>query len=1459
MANQTCDRADNTFGPKIRGCRDGTDFTLLFEQSVFSLLPSVCFLGCALYRYFQLVKRDKVLKCSVDGLMLAKGAAITTLGGLQIALIVLYALPGGDMTRASRPSAVVGFLVILALAVTSYQEHVRSIRPSFLLGVYLATSTLLDGSQARTLWLRGDNRAIAILFCATVVLKLITLATESTQKRHLLRDPYCRYPSDALGSIYNRSVFWWLNSLLLRGSSHPIQQQDLPPLDPKLASGTVGYRMQSAWQHCAKDSRYSLVWVALRVAYSPLLYVIFPRVCLIGFNIAQPLLIYRVISFLDDPTNDQTNFISGALTGAALLVYLGIAISTASYQHQIYRYITMIRGALLSLIYNQTLRLPASTLTDHAAATLISEDFDRIAAGIENADVVWASPIEVALAIYILYKEIGLACFAPVVIVVGCAGSAYTLSKRAKAAQQKWMDALQVRISLTSSFLANIKGIRMIGLSEASSTEIDDRRVNELGKSKKFRQNATTRMTIGVLPETIGPAAAFLAYVLITGNSNQGALSPAKAFSALSLIALLSKPVLNFMYAFPVLVASLSSYDRIQKYLMVDQDDPNSMVPCLVELNPQWNDPYTAKAPVLETIELHKPGYLNRAKHPNTLIKIMNASFAFREADSPILKQVSMDIQRGSAAILMGPVGSGKSALLLALLGELVLKAGTILRIPECGIAYCSQEPWLPNLSIRNIIRGPLDFDEAWYAEVIYACCLNTDIAGLPRQDMTVIGSKGGRLSGGQRQRISLARAIYSRKPLLLLDDITSGLDTTTEDQIAERLLGQKGICRKYRLAVIIATHKVKFKHMVETIFEVNADSSTVNIERSSERLENYVDNAIIQPHVYPGSTEPNVLEEQVVNAHEDPPDTSRQIGDSSLYLLYANEMGLAFATVVILAATSFCFFSRFPTIWLQWWSEAESRDPGRHSASYTGGYVGFGVSAAVSFFLLYWTFLVESVPRTSVRLHRRLLKAVTAAPLSSLMALDTGVILNRFSQDMSLIDMKLPGAIVQTLDGLLDAIAEGVLIAYSSPWTALTFIPLLAIFYILQKFYLRTSRQMRHLDLEAKSPLFSCILETCDGITTIRAFSWQEAFRQNSLSLIDESQKPFYLMYSIQCWLTLVLNLLVMGIVVVLVALAVELRNTSGGALGVALNNVSAISATLAYLIQAWTSLETSLGALARLKSFESETPSEHLSRERHSPGSLWPPRGRIQFIDVTASYGTDFQPVIHDISIEIPPGTKVGICGRSGSGKSSLLASLLRLNEITNGSIFIDDLDVSRIPRDTIRRQLAVLPQDPLILSGSVRRNLDPFQRHTDENIKSVLSQVGMLDSLLPPGSGLGSPMKKDTLSSGQQQLIAFARTLLNPSPILLLDEATSMVDMQTEATIMNLVRERFQYRTVIAVAHRLNTIVDFDLILVMDQGTIVESGTPAELLHKGEGWFKELWAKQIHGGPQHLNQGA
>lgn len=350
--------------------------------------------------------------------------------------------------------------------------------------------------------------------------------------------------------------------------------------------------------------------------------------------------------------------------------------------------------------------------------------------------------------------------------------------------------------------------------------------------------------------------------------------------------------------------------------------------------------------------------------------------------------------------------------------------------------------------------------------------------------------------------------------------------------------------------------------------------------------------------------------------------DLARKVGDWKLYFYYFAAMEWNLTILFILVTIAFTFCYNFPTIWLQWWSESESIHPGRHQTMYLVVYAILGVIAMLLMFASVWLLIVQSVPKSSIKLHKILLDTVMSAPYSFFVSTDVGVTLNRFSQDMSLIDMQLPFAFLQAVDGLLECIAAALLIAVSSHWTALSFPLLLVVLYFLQSFYLSTSRQMRFLDLEAKSPLYSHFVETFSGLVTIRAFAWQADFQRKHDILLNESQKPYYLMFAIQRWLNLILDLLVTALAVTIVALATQVHS-SGGALGVALSNIVSFSRVLTYVIQAWTQMETSLGSISRLKGFTLETYTEHLADEVIDPGTQWPSQGEIQFNGLTVSYG--------------------------------------------------------------------------------------------------------------------------------------------------------------------------------------------------------------------------------------------
>ena len=411
-----------------------------------------------------------------------------------------------------------------------------------------------------------------------------------------------------------------------------------------------------------------------------------------------------------------------------------------------------------------------------------------------------------------------------------------------------------------------------------------------------------------------------------------------------------------------------------------------------------------------------------------------------------------------------------------------------------------------------------------------------------------------------------------------------------------------------------------------------------------------------------------------------------------------------------------------------------------------------------------------------------------------------------------------------------------------------------LAFLYVLQKFYLRTSRQLRFLDLQASAPLHTHLLETIDGLSTIRAFGWRSATSKTSLKLLDQSQKPHYLLFCIQRWLTLVLDLFVAVCGVTLVTFSVLIpSSTSTGAIALALVNLIGLSQVLSHVISTWTTLETSLGAISRLKDFEEHTPQEVLPDPLMEPSAGWPASGRLEIQNITASYSTavDAAPVLDGVSLDVRPGEKVAVCGRTGSGKSSLLLTLFRLLNVDSGAIMLDGMDISHIHQDVLRRRLISVPQEATLFPGSLRSNIygngesDDALQPTDEQIISTLEKVELWDAISLQGN-LDTDVSNLALSHGQKQLFCLARAVLrkSSSAILILDEAMSAVDEHTEEVMVKIIETEFVNHTVLSVVHRLHTVLQFDQIVLLDKGRVVEVGPPTELLRREGGKFRALF---------------
>ncbi|PVH85137.1 putative multidrug resistance protein [Cadophora sp. DSE1049] len=1393
---------DNSFGPIVKGCRSDFDFTLLFEQSILSIGPAAILLLFTPPRLVTLLRSSTKTR-------LSRFRSIKTV----------------RPTISTLPSSALSFAAAIVILLLSGLEHSRAVQPSIILSIYLLSTLIFDAVQARTLYLRHDDPAILGLFTTSVAIKAVLLILESRSKRRYLRAPYDAYSPETTGGIFNRSFFWWINPILATGFRRLLTLDDLFQTDASLLSEPLRGRMQKSWDKYQARGNSRLAVSILYCLRWPFLCVIFPRLCLIGFNYSQPFLISSAINFVSEASASRNKNDGYGLIGAAALIYLGIAISTTHYQHAVNRVLVGFRGAVASLIFSKTLKQYANLQDKDASLTHMSSDIDQLAFSLDALCQVWAQVIELVIGLYLLSRNLGWVCVAPIVIVVISTMCASQVTKLIGPRQRDWIAAVQTRVGMTSSMLGSMKSVKMMGLSDILSTTLQNQRVRELNLSKKFRVMGMWRMILSFLPTTVGPMVTFVIFAIQASVRGSERLSTSETFSTLSIISLLTSPAEEFLQTLPMIGMATGCLERIQKFLLSDSCEDRR----LIQEGGNSADQHETEHGIELQSFVGSPA--------DIVLSLRNASIKPSESAATAVRNINLDVVKGSLTMAVGVVGSGKSTLLKAIIGELQCETGSIIANFKTS-AYCSQAPWLQNTTVRKIVTGYEGYsedDNQWYTSVLHACAFDRDVLVLPDQHDTIIGTRGVTLSGGQKQRLALARAVYARRSVVVLDDVFSAIDGKTEALIVERLFGTSGLFKNLGCTVILATHAIKHLPLADNILILGADGSMIEqgtFEELRNRDSELINSVLNQEQPQP-PTNDDLPDEEEVHEHKSPfavkakpasdnetADLTRRIGDLSVYNYYLKSIGWKIALINVVTALVWTLGSNFPSLWLTWYAN--------HSVQEVGLFIGIYVATAVVALSaatgLLYNLYMKLIPRSGTGLHKILLTSVMGAPQSFFDETDSGLVLNRFSQDMTLIDASLPGAAAMCFSAFLQCLAQFGLIATGSTYMALACPALVLCVYFLQSFYLRTSRQMRFLDLECKSPLYTHFTETIEGLSTIRAFGWEEHFLRENIELLDKSQRPNYLMYCIQRWFNLVLLLLVGLTAVIVVALATSLTSTTtGGRLGVSLSSIVNFNFSLGMFMMFWTQMETSLGAIARLKSFEKETVSEHKEEETFIPSHEWPSSGAIECKNVSASYGTS--PALRDISLNIKSGEKIGICGRTGSGKSTLLSVLLRILDMTSGTILIDGIDLKVIPREIIRSRVVTIPQEPFILSGTVRLNADPTSTATDDSIIAALTKVGLWDILSARG-GLDADMTANPLSQGQQQIFCLARALLKPNAkILVLDEATSNVDAETDRIMQRIIRDEFKDFTVLTVAHRIDTIMDSDRIVVLDGGRLVE----------------------------------
>ncbi|KAJ5651639.1 multidrug resistance protein [Penicillium longicatenatum] len=832
--------------------------------------------------------------------------------------------------------------------------------------------------------------------------------------------------------------------------------------------------------------------------------------------------------------------------------------------------------------------------------------------------------------------------------------------------------------------------------------------------------------------------------------------------------------------------------------------------------------------PEVQETTITKLSSNDRISRPDTAvaIKLEKVSLGWLKDKAPLPTDINLSIKRGTSNFIVGPSGVGKSTLLYALLGECPILEGTIATTVT---------------------------DIAWF---VHCCDLQEDLNSLTVGDQTRIGSKGTALSDGQKQRIALARALYSRKEVILLDDPFSGLDVTTENNIIRRCFGKTGIFSHWGTTIVIATHSSRLLPLADQIFALDSKGSISErgtyqeligaegyLHRThghrqhplEQKLTSYSDE--VDPKRASGS--PNALHD--TQKPESTPQAAKEktTSDTSAHRFYIKAIGLSPMMTFLALETVWGFLSVFPVEWLKWWAE----DSTSHGNNNLG--LCIGVYAALQVAALACSALATPVSGCTILCSRG---PYARAPLHLFAKQDSGETLTRFSQDIQMVDLNLPSQILTLTQNLFTCIAQAGLIGSGVGWVAVSYPALIAILFVIQRLYLGTAKQMRLLDLSEKAPVYSQYLDTLGGLPTIRAFVWQDRFRKANYDLVAKAQKPWYSLLIIQRWLLLVLDLVTTALTVLIVSFAVKLRSSIGTAgFAVALVQMITLSNYLNQLVNTYTMLETTLGAIARIKKFENNIvamPGNTSSDSGKQPPPSWPEKGEVILEQVSASYNDIVEGsnrlALDGVTIHIRPGQKIGICGRTGSGKSSTVLTLFRLLELSSGRILVDGLDIATLNQEIVRSRLNGLGQDPYFLAGSVRLNLDSYQELMSNDHSNDKELIRALDavklwSLIQQNGGLDADLKKESLSHGQRQLFCIARAILRPGKIVVLDEIISNVDPEMEKLIQTIIISEFSNRTIIMVTYRLNTIVNYDRVAVMADGKCVEFDDPKVLLER------------------------
>ncbi|KAH9503693.1 Multidrug resistance-associated protein 1, partial [Bulinus truncatus] len=1091
---------------------------------------------------------------------------------------------------------------------------------------------------------------------------------------------------------------------------------------------------------------------------------------------------------------------------------------------------------------------------------LMSVDASNLETAMSYLWAIWSSPLQISVTLYLLYNMIGVSMFAGAAFLVLLIPANGVITSRMGKYQTQLMEFKDQRLKTMNEMLTGIKIVKLFAWEKSFEKKILDVRNSELENLKNTALiRAVTSLSWGVAPYIVA-LLTFMTYVFI---SEDHYLDPKTAFVAISLFDIL-RYAINFA---PMIIAdvikAVISVRRLQKFLSHDDISSDNVI------------------------------HVEQADHA---ITIENGTFMWNPEGPTTLRNINISIDDGSLVGIVGAVGTGKSSLLSAMLGDLEKTQGKV--TIKGTIAYVAQQAWIQNDTLRNNILFGKPLNEKLYSQCLDACALRPDLEILSAGDLTEIGERGINLSGGQKQRVALARAVYSQADIYLLDDPLSAVDSHVGQHIFDNVISSKGMLSgKVRVLVThrinylpytdniivltagqiseagqydeLLSHKGPFFRLITTFLSQENDNENSNIDSSRNednsvavellrQLSVSMSQALEKKHTSAEHIADTTLVRQQSHLANLIDEESVAVGkvQLSVYKNYVRSLGYFF--VLLLFAIYMAFIATFmwSSVFLSQWTDdihlSNFTDYPRNSTErrerndfYIAIYGIFGVFQ-ILFLLAFSTILSFRSVHASRKLHSSILESVLHAPMHFFDTTPVGRIMNRFSKDMDDVDEAIPWTVYMWIDCLFQVLAVLIIISYSTPFFLVFLLPVGAVYFFVQRYFVATSRQLKRLGAKTTSPIFNHFSETLAGACTVRAFGAEQRFIQESDSKVDLNQTCKFITYSCNRWLGFRLEFLGNVIIMLAAVIAVATKDIiSAGIMGLSISFALQITGNLNWLVRMISDLETQVVSVERIVEYSELKSEAAWDNFMNRCPAGWPINGHVLVENLQVRYREGLDLVLKGINFEVNPKEKVGIVGRTGAGKSSLTLALFRLLEPAGGRIIIDGLDIGGIGLHELRMKLTIIPQDPVIFAGSLRDNLDPFKNYDDAAVWLALEHahlknfVESLPDRLQHQCGEGGV----NLSVGQRQLLCLARALLRKTKILILDEATAAVDMETDELIQETIRTEFSDCTILTIAHRLNTVLDYDRILVLDQGEIREYDSPQTLLQNQQSMFYSM----------------